>query len=383
MKQSQKAATGFKALAVTAFAIIMALSACRKEPVTPEEPHMGENCYIVSNMGKPLTFRADVKGHSKEPLDAWVSAEVLWESFGTDVAPADGEVIEMTYDAASKKISVTGKADGNAVVAVRNAEGTILWSWHIWVCDGYDPEADAHSYNNNAGTVMDRNLGATSATPGEVGAMGLLYQWGRKDPFLGSSSTSSTVLAKSSGKWEDPESSKSIGAGNCIQHSIEHPTRIIIYNLFNYDWYFTGDETTDNTRWKEDEKTMYDPCPEGWRVPAGGAEGLWAKAFGSEGRIDGITGDLGFDFGAESGADKTLSSDDAFVWYPASGYLERSEFRLEGTGESGHYWSASPAESNAYDFSFLSMGFSFIDYANPASSYNRSNGFNVRCVKEK
>ena len=36
--------------------------------------------------------------------------------------------------------------------------------------------------------MMDRNLGATSATPGNVGSLGLLYQWGRKDPFLGSSS---------------------------------------------------------------------------------------------------------------------------------------------------------------------------------------------------
>lgn len=31
---------------------------------------------------------------------------------------------------------------------------------------------------------MDRNLGAVSATPGDAGAIGLLYQWGRKDPFV-------------------------------------------------------------------------------------------------------------------------------------------------------------------------------------------------------
>ncbi len=220
MKQSLRIRGGFKALAVSVIAMSMALSACRKEPVTPDEPHMGENCYIVNTLGKALTFHADVKGHSKEPLDAWTSAEVLWESYGTETAPADGGVIEMTYDASSRKISVTGKADGNAVVAVKDAEGTILWSWHIWVCNGYDAQATAHRYNNNAGTVMDRNLGATSATPGKAGAMGLLYQWGRKDPFLGSSSTTSTVRAASSGKWEDPESSKSIGLGNSIQHSI-------------------------------------------------------------------------------------------------------------------------------------------------------------------
>ena len=29
------------------------------------------------------------------------------------------------------------------------------------------------------------NLSATSATPGDVGALRLLHQWGRKDPFMG------------------------------------------------------------------------------------------------------------------------------------------------------------------------------------------------------
>ena len=78
----------------------------------------------------------------------------------------------------------TGDMEGNALIALCNADGDILWSWHIWFTD--DPRGQ--EYYNNAGTMMDRNLGATSATPGDVGALGLLYQWGRKDPFLGSSS---------------------------------------------------------------------------------------------------------------------------------------------------------------------------------------------------
>ena len=105
------------------------------------------------------------------------------------MAPAVGDLVknvsysngEITFRATDRK--------GNAVIAAKDAAGNILWSWHIWLTD----QPVEHVYKNNAGTVMDRNLGATSATPGDIGALGLLYQWGRKDPFLGSSSISSNT----------------------------------------------------------------------------------------------------------------------------------------------------------------------------------------------
>lgn len=94
--------------------------------------------------------------------------------------------------------------NGNAVIAVQDAEGRILWSWHIWICKDYCPGDTDQVYYNDAGTLMDRNLGATSAVPGDVGALGLLYQWGRKDPFLGSSSIGRNVVAESTGTWPEP-----------------------------------------------------------------------------------------------------------------------------------------------------------------------------------
>ena len=78
---------------------------------------------------------------------------------------------------------------GNAVVAIYDMEdadaedATILWSYHIWVTDVADQPFGVNSKGNSY-TVMDRNLGAVSATPGDAGAIGLLYQWGRKDPFV-------------------------------------------------------------------------------------------------------------------------------------------------------------------------------------------------------
>jgi len=91
----------------------------------------------------------------------------------------------------------SNSATGNAVIAVysgANQTGDILWSWHIWVTN-YDPDVpsagDTCIVHNLAGVnyvFMDRNLGATTATVSISTTMGLLYQWGRKDPFTGSSS---------------------------------------------------------------------------------------------------------------------------------------------------------------------------------------------------
>ena len=109
--------------------------------------------------------------------------------------------------------------------------------------------------------MMDRNLGATSATPGDVGALGLLYQWGRKDPFLGSSSNSSSATAKSTIKWPSAVSSNS--SNGTIEYATAHPTTLIKYNGSNYDWYYTGSSSNDNTRWttSSSNKSIYDPCP--------------------------------------------------------------------------------------------------------------------------
>lgn len=61
------------------------------------------------------------------------------------------------------------------------AKNVILGSWHIWSsAEGWND----HVYANNAGTMMDRNLGATSAECGNVGTIGLFYQRGRYSPFM-------------------------------------------------------------------------------------------------------------------------------------------------------------------------------------------------------
>ena len=221
--------------------------------------------------------------------------------------------------------------------------------------------------------MMDRNLGATSATSGDVGALGLLYQWGRKDPFLGSSSISSCTVAKSTITWPSAVSSNS--SNGTIAYATANPTTFIKHNSSNYDWYYTGSSSTDNTRWttSESNKSIYDPCPAGWRVPDGGSNGVWSKACGSSSSSWGYPYDgtnEGMNFSGKFGSAST-------IWYPASGCRSNVDGRLASVGASGGCWSASPDDSGAYGLYFYSSG-----RVRPSDYGYRAGGQSVRCLQE-
>ena len=327
------------------------------------------NCYIVSNAG--LYKFKTVKGNSNKSVGSVASASILWETFGTSTIPEmldlikafcyeDGYIAFQTAD--------TFK-EGNAVIAAKDADGNILWSWHIWFTD----QPQGQEYYNNTGTMMDRNLGASSSTPGDVGALGLLYQWGRKDPFLGSSSISSNTVAKSTIYWPSCVSSNT--SNGTIAYATANPTTLITYNSNNYDWYYTGSSSTDNTRWttSESSKSIYDPCPAGWRVPDGGNNGVWSTALGSsssdyDGTYDNTN--YGINFSGKFGSDQT-------IWYPASGRCYNFVGSLLDVGSGGEYWSASPNDNDAY-----SLRFKLNVYVYPSYGDNRAYGRSVRCLQE-
>ena len=347
-----------------------------KEFIVPKNPNSSANCYIVANGGE-YKF-VTVKGNSSESVGAVASAKVLWESFGTDVTPSVGDLIKSVSYAdgvISFQTADTFK-EGNAVIAAKDASGNILWSWHIWLTD--QPERQV--YYNNAGTMMDRNLGATSATPGDVGTLGLLYQWGRKDPFLGYSSISSSTPAESTITWPAPiESTSSTGT---IAYATVNPTTFITYNNSNYDWYYTGSSSTDNTRWTTSEanKSIYDPCPAGWRVPDGGDNGVWSKAIGSSSYFSYDITYIGTNFSGKFGSDQTIWYPASDCWYGNEGYpggVDHEDFERYEDYE-GFYWSASHSSNNAYSLHF-SYGFETVY---PSDYGTRAYGFSVRCIQE-
>ena len=341
------------------------------------------NSYIVSKAGD-YKFKA-VKGNGTvavgaestvDPEGTPTAAVVPWETFGTATAPQEGDLVKSDVEYRDGYVYFS-TADtyqkGNAVIAViddKNTDSTeddlILWSWHIWLTD----QPAGQEYNHSAGTMMDRNLGATSADPGNVGALGLLYQWGRKDPFLGSSSISESTEVASTIEW--PAIVESTLETGTIGYAVSHPTTFITLNTNNYDWYYTGSEDTDDTRWttSESEKSIYDPCPAGWRVPDGGESGVWSKAKGSSDYIRTYDRtDLGMNFFGDFGTDHT-------IWYPGAGF-RFDNGSLYNVGDSGGYWSATPSGSSAYILDFGNDG-----YVYPSNDDCRAYGYSVRCLQE-
>lgn len=326
------------------------------------------NSYVVSSAGT-YSFRT-TGGNSSTSVGTVSSAVVLWESYGTSTTPSVGSIINnVSYSSNTITFStLTTLENGNAVIAAKDASGNILWSWHIWVCKDYDPIASAQEYYNNAGTMMDRNLGATSATPGDVEALGLLYQWGRKDPFLGSSSISSNTQAKSTlSSWPSAVSSNS--SNGTIEYAVSHPNTFIGCNFSNYDWYYTGSSSTDNNRWKS-SKTIYDPCPPGWRVPDVGSSGVWAKALGSSRAPSWDSTNKGMNFSNKFGSAGT-------IWYPAAGCLSYGDGSLGSVGSRGYWWSCTPSGSNTYYLYLYSNG-----NVSQSGGGNRAYGQSVRCLQE-
>ena len=148
---------------------------------------------------------------------------------------------------------------------------------------------------------------------------------------------------------------------------MEHPTTFITYyNNSNYDWYYTGSSSTDNTRWQS-EKTIYDPCPAGWRVPDGGINGVWDKAGFDDQGYDSSNEGMLFGSGVSSPA----------TWYPASGDRNGNDGSLDGVGNYGSNWSVTPYGYYACGFLFYSYGYVF-----HTNYCYRAYGLSVRCLQE-
>ncbi|MCI1680982.1 MAG: DUF4906 domain-containing protein [Bacteroides sp.] len=302
--------------------------------------------------------QSDLGEQLADVTSGWHS-EVIWR---------DNSALTITNDDALKSVgffelkATDATADGNALVCIKDDEGNILWSWHIWVTN-YDPETDNETYNNC--TWMDRNLGATNDTPGDVGALGLMYEWGRKDPIVGSSVVSGndspkTLYSGDSGNevYSVPKSIYSVASANNLEISVRNPAAYLWGG--RYDWYCGSSEEHNNTLWGT-TKTVYDPCPSGWKVPD---EGCWAS---TEDVSDWDDEHHGFTITSVSGS-----------WYPAAGCYESEYDELYDAGKYADYWLSSADNADASEFAYHH------EYSVKGVSKNpyRDYGYPVRCIKE-
>ena len=330
------------------------------------------NCYIVSKRGT-YKFPA-VKGKQTDRISSITEVIVLWETFGTKTAPVPGDLISRVTFENDFIIFKTNREykKGNAVIAALDKGGEILWSWHIWFSD----KPQSQVYYNNAGTMMDRNLGATSANPGEVSSIGLYYQWGRKDPFLGPDRVQpgTALTAESTITWPSPVNANS-NTGT-IAYSITNPTTFILGDNSIQDWCYNGSAYVNKNRWtvSTSNKSIYDPCPAGWRVPD---NDIWIKAAGSSSFY------AQFDNTRRGINLSNILGDEAIIWYPASGYLNY-RYGIEiiyNPGKYGACWSTGTCTGQT---SYLATSLFFYDDGDISMGHatSRANGCPVRCMMD-
>lgn len=222
------------------------------------------NCYVISSPGT-YSFPA-VQGNSTTPAGEVFDVELLWETYNNAEAVTANSVIAKVDFEDNVIYFQTPSAlkPGNALIAAKGSNGKILWSWHIWIPDG--ALSVGHYFLFSSGDMMDRNLGAlvaASTTSVPIESVGMGYEWGRKDPFPGPSAfgadydNSSVPGATVSGTINVVHEATSITVAT------QNPSTI--YNVNNGDW---NTAPSDELWLSSGAKTIYDPCPAGYKVPS-------------------------------------------------------------------------------------------------------------------
>lgn len=342
------------------------------------------NCYVVPPGGRVhiptdgvYKAWAQMDEFERTPIpEGEVTAEVLWQD-GIGVM-TERSVKVMNAEKRDKAYIVveTGNKAGNAVVAMK-VNGEIYWSWHIW-CTDYNPNLKEGQQELNGFVWMDRNLGATYNKYNEEGGIkskGFLYQWGRKDLFPPTKG------------WEKTESDEGLYnlAGEIITFS-KVPVEVFnnipnsVHNSMSFytseeSWYTNAKGTyrrNDLSLWnsKVGKKTIFDPCPDGWRVPVGKDgeyESPWEQA---KKNVTPLVRYKGFSLKG--------------IYYPAAGYRELLTGNMPNNSflDNALYWAGNiPSlyrQPSIMRYTLIdSTGYSFsISVAWDAY------GGSVRCVKE-
>ncbi len=312
-------------------------------------PEGSSNCYMMAPGSYPILIPVEranapsvtgtaVVGQQIGPNDV-LGASFVWTDSPSGLSPqgAVRSVIPAGDGSVGYLLVRPGSSVGNTVVAVTTG-GIIRWSWHIWVT-GYQP----------SGNWLDRNLGALSNVPGSPGVGGLLYQWGRKDPF-----PAATDL------WYDQNGTLNQPAITTIAGNINAPVTEVTSSVRNPFSFFTSPYNARSFSWGGNlpDKEIYDPCPPGYKVPVYTLwQGLNTTTFpwnGSNGRTNASVG--GF--------------------YPVTGARNNGGVLVQPGN--GYYWSTESTSSMSPRLSFTSTSVSY----NVGNLFNHIDAYAIRCVAE-
>ena len=349
------------------------------------------NCYMVDADNTAYSFLATVMGNgATTPADgdntalitptalSPASAVVLWEqSDPSGAANTAGDVVTNVRFSNGHIHFTTGAKPGNAVIAALDGGGNIIWSWHIWRPASNPGDVECYTPKNGGRTftMMGLNLGAFNNEVNDVKAFGLHYQWGRKDPFPGSTGTKTNdpygSVTFNGVVTENGYSFTTESGGGTTQAAIGAPMNFY-HGAPNYDWNSARQDNLWGNPYAQSvpepnpdlgSKSIYDPCPVGYRVPP---QDTWGQ--------NGTDSDW-----TTNGQNLKVGKNGAKYFYPASGGRGSSSGSLFNVGSFGFFWSSSPGATSPSRGGYMYFGQGSVS---PSNNYDRAYGFGVRCAQE-
>ena len=275
--------------------------------------------------------------------------------------------------------------NGDAVLAIKDENGNIMWSWMIWAVS---EDIETATVVNNTGVeyiMMAVGLGAIFDL-NKTNYVVPHFQWGRKDPMCppaSYNSDSNMVLYDINGNVyngfgifgtaDDSSNEKT------VKNSIRYPNLFFTeydstkYNWNNLDWFvnFWNANMTESSSIADDQdiaiKTIYDPCPRGFMIPSG----RFATGFTSTGSSTSTAEEFNIIGSWNNGwTFKKNSNDIDGLYLPAAGYRDRSSGSLGSVGSSGYWWSCAPySQGFSRSLTFSSSRVSPLSFSNCAHGF--------------
>lgn len=246
----------------------------------------------------------------------------------------------------------------NGVISIKNSNNTIVWNWHIWVwTNSLKTISITNSYRYTY-KILPYNLASKWDGGGTI--KNWFYQWGRSVPILCPSSYNSTGNHPNYGILKFT----AVVTAGSYYPGIQNPNAFYCSNSSPYNWFgnksyynlWDANCTTTGTSDNVTVKTVYDPCPPGFKIPNG-------NTFTGFNTSNGGTWSNGYTWSG--------------TFFPASGYRSGSDGALYDVGSDGYQWSsAAYSQGGAYGLGFYSGGVS------PQYGSSRASGFSVRPVAE-
>ena len=308
--------------------------------------------YTGSNITNPKLHRSSSGAGSPS------SAFVVWEDVNGLIEAGSNYTLPnaLEYDSSADlwwlNFHVDKARQGNAVIAVADASGTVMWSWHIWVTHDDQTNVtimsdyDFANYNlmlmnlgwlpSGSGTVRIYSprtvyvkiqqadggqeavmaltqAGKTVYTSFPTGGRGPYWQWGRKDAMW----PSGTCYGRFG-------SVSTLTSRQTLADVIKNPGKFIATGESSC-W---SSYSQPGNLWDSATKTIWDPCPAGYTVPSQAAITLVFNQWPDNVAVG--TFNRGWHF-YNSARTET-------VFFPAAGLRTATSGAVAEAGSTGNYW---------------------------------------------